>query len=197
MKLSDYVTKFIASLNVKDLFLLPGGGCMHLLDSFGSCKEIKKICCLHEQGAVIAADAFSQYTGNIGVALVTTGPGSTNAITGVAGSWIDSIPLIMISGQAKRQDMIGDSGLRQRGIQEVDIISLVKPITKYAITVMEPESIKYHLEKIRVIRLIRLIDLARSTAATTSCHSKSWDLSYQLKTNHLRTDQSLSPPLLA
>ena len=100
---------------------------MHLLDSFGRCRDIQKICCLHEQAAVIAADAYSQYTNNIGVVLVTTGPGSTNAITGVVGSWIDSIPLIIISGQAKRQDMIGDSGLRQKGVQEVDIISFLLP----------------------------------------------------------------------
>lgn len=147
IKLSNYVAKFIAQCKVKNVFLLPGGGCMHLVDSFGRCSDFKKICCLHEQAAVIAADADSQYTNNIGVALVTTGPGSTNAITGVAGSWIDSIPLIVISGQAKRQDMIGTSGLRQKGIQEVDIVSMVKSITKYAVTIMEPESIKYHLEK--------------------------------------------------
>jgi acetolactate synthase I/II/III large subunit len=147
IKLSDYVAEFIAKCNIKNLFLLPGGGCMHLVDSFGRHQDIKKICCLHEQGAVIAADAYSQYTNNIGAALVTTGPGSTNAITGVAGSWIDSIPLIVISGQAKRQDMMGESGLRQKGVQEVDIVSMVKPITKYAVTVMDPTSIKYHLEK--------------------------------------------------
>lgn len=147
IKLSDYVAKFIANCKIKNVFLLPGGGCMHLVDSFGHCPDFQKICCLHEQAAVIAADAYSQYTNNIGVALVTTGPGGTNAITGVAGSWIDSIPVMVISGQAKRQDMIGTSGLRQKGIQEVDIVSVVKPITKYTVTVMEPESIKYHLEK--------------------------------------------------
>lgn len=147
IKLSDYVAKFISDKNVKSLFLLPGGGCMHLVDSFGSRTEIQKVCCLHEQAAVIAADAYSQYTNHIGVALVTTGPGGTNAITGVAGSWIDSIPLMVISGQAKREDMIGESGLRQRGIQEVDIISLVKPITKYAVIVVDSNRVRYHLEK--------------------------------------------------
>lgn len=147
IKLSDYVVQFIAASGIKKLFLLPGGGCMHLVDSFGLHSEIEKISCLHEQAAVIAADAYSQYTNHIGMALVTTGPGGTNAITGVAGSWIDSIPLIVFSGQVKCQDMIGQSGLRQKGVQEVDIIAMVKPITKYAVTITQPDEIRYHLEK--------------------------------------------------
>ncbi len=120
---------------------------MHLVDSLGRESELQKICCLHEQAAVIAAEAYSQYTNNLGVALVTTGPGATNAITGVAGAWIDSTPLLVISGQVKRSDMIGVSGARQIGVQEVDIASLVQPITKYAVTVTNPSMIKYHLEK--------------------------------------------------
>ena len=147
IKLSDIVFDFVASLNVKHVFLLPGGGCMHLVDSLGKRKDLKPVCFLHEQGAAIAADAYSQYANNIGVALVTTGPGGTNAITGVAGSWIDSIPVLIISGQVKRADIIGASGVRQMGGQEVDITSIVKPITKYAVTVMEPNDILYHLEK--------------------------------------------------
>ncbi len=146
MKLSDYIFRFISEVGIQHIFFLPGGGCMHLVDSLGS-SGIKYTCCLHEQAAVISADAYGQYTGNIGVALVTTGPGSTNAITGVAGAWIDSTPLLMLSGQVKRADMMRDSGVRQMGIQEVDIVSIVKPITKYAHTVLKPEEIKYHLEK--------------------------------------------------
>jgi len=147
IKLSDYVFKFIADLGINYVFFLPGGGCMHLVDSLGKNKKLKYICFLHEQAAVIASDAYAQYTNNLGVALVTTGPGSTNAITGVVGAWIDSVPLLVISGQVKRPDMIGDSFLRQRGVQEVNIIPIVKPITKYAVTILEPESIRYHLEK--------------------------------------------------
>jgi len=147
IKLSDYVINFVKGLGVKHVFLLPGGGCMHLVDSLGKCKSLKYICCLHEQAVAIAADAYSQYTNNIGVGLVTTGPGGTNAITGVAASWIDSIPVLIISGQTKRPDMIKDSGLRQMGIQEVDIVSMIKHITKYAVTVIKPEDIRYHLEK--------------------------------------------------
>lgn len=147
IKLSDYVFKFLADAGVKDVFLLPGGGCMHLVDSLGQRGDIKYICCLHEQAAAIAAEAYGQYTNHLGVALVTTGPGSTNAITGVAGAWIDSTPLLVLSGQVKRQDMLQNVGVRQMGIQEVDIISMIKPITKYAVTVLEPEMIKYHLQK--------------------------------------------------
>ena len=148
IKLSDYVIKFVSDvIGVRHIFMLPGGGCMHLVDSVGRNKKIEYVGCLHEQAAVIAADGYAQYNGNAGVALVTTGPGSTNAITGVAGAWIDSTPLIILSGQAKRKDLLSGKGVRQMGIQEVDIVSLVKPITKYAVTVLEPESIRYHLEK--------------------------------------------------
>lgn len=120
---------------------------MHLVDSLGSNKNIEFVGCLHEQAAVVAADGYAQYNGNIGVALVTTGPGGTNAITGIAGAWIDSTPLIVLSGQVKRKDMLTEKGVRQMGIQEVDIVSMVKPVTKYAVTILEPESICYHLEK--------------------------------------------------
>jgi acetolactate synthase-1/2/3 large subunit len=147
IKVSDYVMDFVSKLNVKYVFLLPGGGCMHLVDSLGRQKDLKYVCCLHEQAAAIAAEAYAQYTNNIGVALVTTGPGGTNAITGVCGAWTDSTPLLVISGQVKRRDMIGESNLRQRGIQELDIISIVKAVTKYAVTVMDPLEIRYHLEK--------------------------------------------------
>lgn len=147
LKLSDYVMRFIAGQKVGHVFLLPGGGCMHLVNSLGKNKKLKPVCNLHEQASAIAADAYAQYTGNLGVALVTTGPGSTNAITGVTASWIDSTPVLVLSGQVKRADMIGQSGVRQMGVQEVDIIPIVKPITKYAVTVMEPLTIRYHLEK--------------------------------------------------
>lgn len=120
---------------------------MHLVDSLGKNKALAHVSCLHEQGAAIAAEAYGQVTNNLGVALVTTGPGSTNAITGVAGAWTDSTPMLIISGQVKRSDMMGDSGLRQKGMQEIDIVSIVEPITKYAVTVNNPGKIRYHMEK--------------------------------------------------
>lgn len=147
MKLSDYVVQFIADLGVKHVFMLPGGGAMHLNDSLGRNPDVEFVCNLHEQACAIAAEAYARVTNNIGVAMVTTGPGGTNAITGLAGAWLDSIPCLFISGQVKRADMIGDSGLRQLGVQEIDIVSIVRPLTKYAISIMDPNEIRYHLEK--------------------------------------------------
>jgi len=138
---------FIAKTGVKHIFMLAGGGCMHLIDSIGRCNQVEYICNLHEQACAIAAEAYGQYTNNLGVALVTTGPGGTNAITGLAGAWIDSTPCMFISGQVKTSDLMRDKGVRQMGFQEVDIISMVKPITKYAVTVTDEKTIRYHLEK--------------------------------------------------
>ncbi|MCL6588767.1 MAG: thiamine pyrophosphate-binding protein [Firmicutes bacterium] len=147
VKVSDLVIKFLVSQGVKHVFMLPGGGWMHILDSLGKNREIEYICNLHEQAAAIAAEAYGQYTNNLGVAIVTTGPGGTNAVTGVAAAWIDSTPCLIISGQVKRADMIGNKGLRQMGPQEADIISIVKPVTKYAVTVLDPTRIYYCLEE--------------------------------------------------
>jgi acetolactate synthase-1/2/3 large subunit len=147
MKLSDYVSSFIAKQGVGHVFLLPGGGCMHLVDSVGKESGLKFVACLHEQGASIAADGYAQYSGNLGVALVTTGPGSTNAITGVAGSWIESVPVLILSGQVKTADIKPSHDMRMKGFQEVDTENIVKPITKYAVTVRDPKLIRYHLEK--------------------------------------------------
>jgi len=147
MKLSDYVMKFIAELGVGHVFYLPGGGAMHLVDSLGKITGIEIVCCLHEQAVAVAAQSYAMHTNNLGVGIVTTGPGGTNAITGVSAAWIDSVPCLFVSGQVKRSDIMKDKGIRQLGIQEVDIVSLVQSITKYAVTVMEPASIRYHLEK--------------------------------------------------
>ena len=147
MKLSDYVFQFIASQGIKHVFMFPGGGAMHLVDSLGRCKDIEYVCNHHEQACAIAAEAYARVTNNLGVALVTTGPGGTNAITGVAGAWLDSTPCLFISGQVKRDDLMGNLGVRQLGSQEIDIISLVKPITKYACTIMDPANVRFHLEK--------------------------------------------------
>lgn len=147
IKLSDYVIQFIVDLGVKHIFMVSGGGAMHLNDSVGQNKKIEFICNHHEQASAMAAETYARISENIGVALVTTGPGGTNAITGVAGAWLDSTPCLFLSGQAKRSDLIGNLGIRQHGVQEIDIVSIVKSITKYAVTIMKPESIRYHLEK--------------------------------------------------
>lgn len=146
IKLSDYIFKFIEEKGIKHAFMLPGGGAMHLDDSIGK-SNIEYVCCGHEQAASIAAESYGQYTNDIGVVIVTSGPGATNAITGVTAGWIDSTPMLIISGQAKSSDLKRDSGVRQMGSQEVDIINMVKPITKYAVQILDPSKIKYELEK--------------------------------------------------
>lgn len=147
IKLTDYIFSFIAELGVDVVFSVSGGGAMHLVDSLGKNKDLRYIATHHEQAAAMAAEGCARISGKPGVALVTSGPGGTNTVTGVYGAWIDSIPTIFISGQVTSDTLIGDTGLRQFGIQESDIVELVKPITKYAVTVTDPKMIKYHLQK--------------------------------------------------
>ncbi|GLC26699.1 thiamine pyrophosphate-binding protein [Roseisolibacter agri] len=147
MKLSDYVVEFVADQGVKHVFMLPGGGAMHLNDSLGKCERLAYVCNLHEQASAIAAEAYARVTNDLACAMVTTGPGGTNAITGVAGAWLDSTPVLFLSGQVKRADLKGGTALRMLGVQEIDIVSLVAPITKYAVTVTDPVTIRYHLER--------------------------------------------------
>lgn len=146
-KLSDWVFRFLARRGVKHVFMLTGGGAMHLNDSLGWSPDIEYVCTAHEQAAAMAAESYAKVTGDLGVCLVTTGPGGTNAITGVAGGWLDSTPMLVLSGQVKRADLKGATGVRQMGVQEVDIVSIVSSITKYAVTVMDPSEIRFHMEK--------------------------------------------------
>lgn len=146
-KISDLVVAYLESLGVRHVFMLPGGGCMHLVDSLGRSNSIKYIVNLHEQTCAVAADAYGQFTNDLGVALVTTGPGGTNAVTGVAGAWLDSTAALFLSGQVKRDDLKMNRGVRQFGFQEIDIVEIVRSITKYAVTVVEPTDVLFHLEK--------------------------------------------------
>ena len=145
MKLSDYVISRLEEYT-KDIFLISGGGCIHLVDSLSKSK-INLIPTLHEQGASIAAESYAQYTNKLGVALVTTGPGATNAVTGIASAWLDSIPMLLVTGQVQNKDRVGDKKIRQLGFQEIDTVSIYNSITKYAITVTDPSLIKFHLDK--------------------------------------------------
>jgi acetolactate synthase-1/2/3 large subunit len=153
MKLSDYVFQFVADQGVKHVFLVTGGGAMHLNASLADQKRITPICNSHEQAAAICSEGYAKATNGLGVCLVTTGPGGTNAVTGVAGAWLDSTPVLFLSGQVKRPDRMFDGvtgkplGMRQLGVQEVDICSIVRPITKYAEIILEPADVRYHLEK--------------------------------------------------
>lgn len=146
IKLSDYVIQFLQKKGVEQCFLLPGGGAMHLVDSVGRA-QLPYVCFQHEQGAAIAAEAYGQHQNCPALLLVTSGPGATNAITGVTAGWIDSTPMFVISGQAKRSDLIGTTGVRQIGSQEVQTIPMVRSITKYAAEILEPLEIRYHLER--------------------------------------------------
>lgn len=147
IKVSDYVIKCLEETGTKHMFMLPGGGAMHLNDSLGKSEKIQYICCLHEQACSIAAEAYARVDNKIGLLMVTTGPGGTNALTGVAGAYLESTPMFVVSGQVKRMDMINNQGIRQQGMQELDIISVVKPITKYAALVDDPQMIRYHIER--------------------------------------------------
>jgi len=152
IKVSDFVAKFLAEHpeigNV--VFMVSGGGIMHLIDSLGRNKKLKYICNHHEQACTFAAEGFARLTNKIGVAYVTTGPGGTNAITGVYSAWVDSIPTLTISGQVKLETTVHSEPflkLRQLGDQEIDIIPLVKNITKYAVMIKDKREIKYHLQR--------------------------------------------------
>lgn len=147
IKLSDYIIDFLASKGITHAFLVSGGGNIHLIDSVGKGK-MQYVCNHHEQASAIAAEGYARYKNDIGLCIVTTGPGATNAITGAASAWLDSIPMVILSGQVKNE-LIGTAelGMRQLGPQEANIIDTVRPITKYAVLVRKPEEIRYHLEK--------------------------------------------------
>jgi acetolactate synthase-1/2/3 large subunit len=150
MKLSDYIVGQLADWGVRHIFLVTGGGAMHLNDSIGKEPRIHYVCNHHEQASAMAAEAYARISGQPGVVNVTTGPGGINALNGVFGAWTDSIPMLVVSGQVKRETCMrsqGITGLRQLGDQEADIIALAENITKYAVMIDDPLSIRYHLER--------------------------------------------------
>lgn len=150
MKLSDYLVERLAHHGVEMVFTIPGGGAMHLNDSLGKSRTVKYCCNHHEQGCAIAAEGYSRATNKLGVVMTTSGPGGTNAITGVIGQWTDSVPVLYISGQIKFETSIEscrEIGLRQLGDQEINITDIVRPITKYAVFIDDPRMIKYHIDK--------------------------------------------------
>ena len=147
MKLSDYVMDYLACQGTDAIFTVTGGGIMHLVDSLGRSPSIRYVCNYHEQACAIAAESYARATGRPGVCLVTTGPGSTNALSAIAGAWVDSVPVVVISGQVRR-DLIADyTRVRQMGPQEINILDMVAPVTKYAVTVTDPATIGDELAK--------------------------------------------------
>ena len=150
MKLSDYIVGQLADWGVRHVFLVTGGGAMHLHDSIGKEPRIHYVCNHHEQASAMAAEVYARVSGEPGVLNVTTGPGGINALNGVFGAWTDSVSMLVISGQVKRETCMrsqGITGLRQLGDQEADIIAMVAGITKYAVLIDDPLTVRYHLER--------------------------------------------------
>lgn len=150
IRVADYIVDFLYKNGVTHMFTMTGGGSMYLNDALASHPKMKYICQHHEQCCAISADTYTRSSHNIGAAMVTTGPASTNAITGVISAWFDSIPMFIISGQVKLQDTTYNSGIkgfRQMGVQELNIIPLVETITKYAVVITKATEIRYIMEK--------------------------------------------------
>ena len=144
MRVADYIWKFLAEKGIRHVFLVTGGGAMHLNDALGRETRIKYVCNLHEQACAMAAEGYARQSGMPGVINVTTGPGGTNALTGVMGAWLDSVPMLIVSGQIKRATMITSCPhlkLRQLGDQEYNIVDAARPMTKMAKTVMSVEEV--------------------------------------------------------
>ena len=150
VKVTDYVARLLADRGLTDVFALTGGGAMHLNDSLGHEPRLTCRYLHHEQACAIAAEGYARVTGTPAVVNVTTGPGGINALNGVFGAWTDSIPMLVISGQVKRETLMAtyrQDGLRQLGDQEADILAMASGITKYAALVEDPSDIRFHLEK--------------------------------------------------
>ena len=147
MRVADFVIKFLEEKKISTVFTVSGGGSIFLCDALYKSKRLNYVSCHYEQAVSFATESFSRVNSKPGAAIITTGPGGTNCTTGVACCWIDSVPSIFISGQVYLNQTIKNTGVRQVGVQEFDIISMVKSCTKYAVMIKDPNSIKYHLEK--------------------------------------------------
>jgi len=148
MKVSDFIISTLRDkYGVTDIFLVSGGGIMHLLESVGSADGIRYFCTYHEQAAVVAAEGYARRSGRLGVALVTVGPGAANAVSALPGAWVDSIPLLVLAGQV-RSDMIADYSVsRQRGPQEANTLDMARPVVKYASRLLDPSQVLVELDK--------------------------------------------------
>lgn len=147
MKLSDYVAEFLARQGIRHVFAITGGASLHLIESVANHPDIDYVCPHHEQAGAMAADGYARANGKLGAAMATSGPGGTNMITGICCSWYDSVPVMYITGQVSTFRFKGDTGVRQMGFQETDIVEMCRSITKYAVTVTSAQSIRYELEK--------------------------------------------------
>lgn len=149
IRIADYIADKLVEHGVRHVFMLTGGGAMHLNDAMGRAEGLRYICCHHEQALAMAAESYTRLSGRLAAVNVTTGPGSINALNGVHGAYTDSIAMIVVSGQVKRETLRANAPikLRQLGDQEVDIIAMVKPITKFAAMLENPGDVRYLVEK--------------------------------------------------
>lgn len=150
VRVADYIASRLLEIGSEQVFLVSGGMMMHLVDALGRPGGLRAICNHHEQASAMAADGYARSTGKLGVCYATSGPGATNILTGLLGAWQDSTPMLFLTGQSKSTQTIHGSripGLRQFGTFEVDIVPIVASVTKYAQTIMDPLTIRYHLEK--------------------------------------------------
>lgn len=150
MRVADYIFRYLADFGVRHVFVVVGGGAMHLNDALAKENRLKYVCTHHEQGAAIAAEGYSRASGKLAVVSVTSGPGGTNALTGVIGQWLDSVPVLYLSGQVKFETTVAsvpNIPLRQLGDQEINIIDIVRPVTKHAKMITNPHAIKIELKK--------------------------------------------------
>ena len=147
MKVADYIINFLADYGIKDVFVVYGAANGDLIDAFTRNDKIRYVATMHEQGGGFAAEGYSKVSGDIGVAMSTSGPGGMNLVTPIGNCYYDSVPCLFITGQINSQFMRPDESIRQIGFQETDIVSIVKPITKYATLIEKPEDVKYELEK--------------------------------------------------
>ena len=152
MRVADYIFNYLADYGVRHVFLVVGGGSMYLNDALKKQKRIKHVCFHHEQACAMAAEGYYRSSARMPVICLTSGPGGTNALTGILGAWLDSCPMIILSGQVK-QETLKYGNLRQLGDQEADIISIVKPITKYAKMLTGEDHIKWELPQAIMIAL--------------------------------------------
>lgn len=149
VKVAQYIADFLSNKGVRHIFTVTGGGAMHLNDAFGHHDALQCVYNHHEQASAIAAEAYTRLSGNIAAVCVTSGPGGTNALTGVLGGWLDSIPMFILSGQVKKETTIWSTTipLRQLGDQEFNIVDCARTMTKYAHMITDEKEIRYHLEK--------------------------------------------------
>lgn len=147
MKVSDYICRFLLENKAHHIFAISGAGNVHIFDSIAACKRLEYVCTHHEQAGVMASIAYARLSSNLGVSLTTGGPGAVNALSGVLDAWADSMPILVISGQEKSIYTDPQNPLRMWGVQGFDVVRSVSGFTKYAATVRDPSTIKYHLER--------------------------------------------------